>query len=221
VVEEREERGALAHQVGGQLAVLVIDGLPAEQPIAARRELAPRHGEAVRRDLASVTPIAQRQGALQQRLDRVREPRRAAHGGLEVLVAAPQEVAEAGLMTGVLEGAVRSPAVPHQEASEVLAQDPRGLLEPAARLDRVDGDRLGHEHPQPLERAGDLPAGPSNPFSRATSSCSRSISRRRRWVSPVRRWWSRRVVSQSRRGHRAIGPPRVQPRRAPRRSSRA
>ena len=57
------------------------------------------------------------------------------------------------------EPAIRRLAVANHHAGEVLAEQIGGLRIAASRLDLVDGRLRGCRHPQPVEPAGDLPAG--------------------------------------------------------------
>jgi hypothetical protein len=59
----------------------------------------------------------------------------------------------------VRETPIGRPAIADNHASEILAEQRRGFDKPAARLNRVDGRIRRGDSPEPLQRAGDLPAG--------------------------------------------------------------
>ena len=123
---------------------------PGFEPSAGRRE-------AVLADAAGVAAGPQGEGVLQDRL----------HGGGPGAVgmigpqvlAAPQQMRQAGLVGRVLETAIRHPSVPHQHAREVGAEHRRRVGEPAAGADGVDRRLRGGERPQPVAGRVHAPAG--------------------------------------------------------------
>jgi hypothetical protein len=73
------------------------------------------------------------------------------------LAAEAQQVRQTRLMQGVAEVPIGRPAVAHEHAGIVGAQDARGLGEPPAPVNRVDRGLRGREGPQPMQDAADLP----------------------------------------------------------------
>ena len=72
--------------------------------------------------------------------------------------ARPQQMRETRLMQRVGEVPIRLPAVADQHAGIVVADDRRGLREPAARLNGVDRGQRRRDRPQPLQIGVDAPA---------------------------------------------------------------
>src|SRR5665647_1213837 len=71
----------------------------------------------------------------------------------------PQQMGETGLMRRARKLSVRRPAVPHEDAPEVGAQDRGRFREPAALADRIDRGVRRREGPQPVQAAAHPPPG--------------------------------------------------------------
>ena len=126
------------------------------QQVEHRREQpAPRAGEPVGRHLAGGVSIAQRQALRQAPLDPPRK-RTAGMVGLEVATP-PSEMRQTRLMVGMHEAAVRGPAIAHEPAGNVLAQDRRRLGRPTPRANGIDGGVRRRERPQPVPRGRHAP----------------------------------------------------------------
>src|SRR5579884_889635 len=109
-----------------------------------------------RRPLALIT---QAERVLEQPPDRVRNAGLAGERVLDQPGRALEQMRVAGLMGGVLEAAIRRPAVALQHAREVLAENLRGVLIPAAGDQIHRHAAVADERPQPLLARGDPPAG--------------------------------------------------------------
>jgi hypothetical protein len=107
-------------------------------------------------DLASVAPITRLESANQDRLDRLRDLPAPTPSHLQHLPALPQQVREAGLVHGLLELAVGSPAVAGQQARVVLPISSAASSKPRPRLiaHTVTSSRV-----LPRSPAGPVPAG--------------------------------------------------------------
>ncbi len=110
-------------------------------------------------EVAGGAVVAQRERGEHQSAHRVGDTRLAGAGVFEQLVAAAQQVREAGLVGGVGEAAVRRPAVALDHPCVAVAEDAGGDVVAAAGGDPVDGHPVAGEDPQPRLGAGDAPAG--------------------------------------------------------------
>src|SRR5229473_5598171 len=114
-------------------------------------------GKAVRGHAPRVVAIAQRERLLEQRAHDAHE------GGPRMIglqqPTASEQMRKTRLVDGVRETPIGRPAVADDHAGEILAEQRRGFGKPAARLNRVDGRIRRGDRPEPLQRAGDLPAG--------------------------------------------------------------
>jgi len=132
-------------------------GRALEQAAQPLNVLAARHREALRRHVATAMRVTRRQRGLQDGLHRGDQ-------GLSRIVeeqhaTSPQEVRETRLMGSLFELPIRLPTVADQDARIVLADDGRGLREPAAGLNRIDR-RVGRDkRPEPLQVGVDAPTG--------------------------------------------------------------
>ncbi len=72
---------------------------------------------------------------------------------------AAEQMRQTRLVRGLCKLAVGRPAVALQDAGIVSAEHGGGLCKTAPVLNRIDGRLRGHEGPEPLEVAADLPAG--------------------------------------------------------------
>lgn len=128
-----------------------------ETAIDAIQQVPAGDGETVRGDAPRVVAIAQCERLLEHRAHGVHEAR-ARMIGLQQPTASEQ-MRETRLMNRVGEAPIGRPAVADHHAGEVFAEQRRGFGKPAARLNRVDGRIRRGDGPEPLQRAGDLPAG--------------------------------------------------------------
>ena len=103
--------------------------------------------------------IAQRQTALQQRLDRAGETHCAAHGRFQQIVTAIDQMGGALLVRRLLEMFVNTPAVMHQHARVIQAE--QRLRRPAAtcRIDGVTNGIVRGKGVQPSLATADAPTG--------------------------------------------------------------
>ena len=117
----------------------------------------PGDGHAVGRHGARVVAVAQDQRLAEQGMDRAGESR------VRMILAqepgTPQQVRQTGLMRGVRELAVRRPALSHEHAAEVRAEDRGGFRKAASFADRIDRGVGRREGPQPVQAAGHAPPG--------------------------------------------------------------
>ena len=128
-----------------------------ETAIDAIHQVPAGDGETVRGDAPRVVAIAQRERLLEHRAHGVHETG-ARMIGLQQPTASEQ-MRETRLMDRVGEAPIGRPAIADNHAGEVLAEQRCGFGKPAARLNRIDGRIRRGDGPEPLQRAGDLPAG--------------------------------------------------------------
>src|SRR5918995_2066305 len=87
------------------------------------------------------------------------QARSAGLGGLEVLLAAADEMAaDARLVGGQLEPPIGGPAVADQCPVKIGTHDGPGLIEATSLHDPIDRDVARDDDPQPCQLAADLPA---------------------------------------------------------------
>jgi len=114
-------------------------------------------GEAVRGHTPRAEAITQRECLLEQRVHDAHE------GGARMIglqqPTASEQMRETRLVDGVREAPIGRPAVADDHAREIFAEQRRGVGKSAARLNRVDRRLRRGDRPEPLQRAGDLPAG--------------------------------------------------------------
>src|SRR5712691_9036958 len=114
-------------------------------------------GKAVCGHAPRVVTIAQRERLLEQRAHDAHE------GGARMIglqqPTASEQMRETRLVDGVREAPIGRPAIADDHAGEILAEQCRSFGKPAARLNRVNGRLRRCDSPEPLQRAGDLPAG--------------------------------------------------------------
>jgi hypothetical protein len=136
----------------------------AEEPTGPAREQVPealdvvtaRHSEAMIGDRAVVIAITRAERRLQNRFDR--RNKRLRRIVEQQGTTAAQQMGQTALMPGGFELAVRLPAVALQDAGVVDPNHVRGLREPAAGLNGVDGRFASDKGPEPLQVSVDAPA---------------------------------------------------------------
>jgi hypothetical protein len=144
-----EMRGEIARDASGARAI--------DEGIELIVEMPPSDGQAMGRHCATPMAIPGRERALQDALDARREMVLTVIADEEATP--PEQMGETRLMNGLIEPAIGRPAIAHDRAGEVGAQDRRGFLEAAPRQNRVDGRVRRGEGPQPVQVAPDFPAG--------------------------------------------------------------
>src|SRR5487761_40744 len=83
---------------------------------------------------------------------------------------APQQMSQAALVQGLEKLPINAPPVAHQKTVKIFSQHGSGLLEPAARLNRIDRYLRGAESPHPPELSVDSPTGLVRSDTRASAN---------------------------------------------------
>ena len=120
-------------------------------------QVAASDSDAMRRHQAGRVPVAHPERLVQDPRDPCGEPRPRMVASQEPT--ASQKVTDATLTERVDELAVRGPAVAREAAGEIRPEDRRRLVEAAAGADSIDRGQGRGKHPEPVQRAADLPAG--------------------------------------------------------------
>src|SRR5437867_2087135 len=124
--------------------------------------------------LARVT-VVQQQGLLQQSFDLPWKLRRRPGGPLNHLLAAPDQVCQAGLMVGLAQAAIAAQPVMHQPTVVVRTQHLLQLLGTATGQNAVHRHQVTFRHPQPLRMTAHPPAGFIHPVDVALAPVPRSF----------------------------------------------
>lgn len=150
VAEEGEELSALLPKVLQQPPVGGVgDARPVEQGRQPGVERRHRLRDRPRGEVPAIPSVAHVDGVKEQALHGQRDLPRPSLGGLEDLMAAPQQMGRAGLMLRVQELAVGGLAIPDHKAGVVGAQVGRDHVAPPARRDGVEGRVGSYEGPEP------------------------------------------------------------------------
>src|SRR5487761_151556 len=96
---------------------------------------------------------------LQDRLYRARQLRLTLSRHHDHFPAAPQQMSQAALVQGLEKLPIDAPTIAHQKTVKIFPQHGGGLFEPAARLNRINGNRRGAEGPHPPQLSSHSPAG--------------------------------------------------------------
>jgi hypothetical protein len=150
-------------------------------------ESASRDRGAMSGDVTCVATVAHRERALQDVGD-ARGPLGTRMIAREFATPAEQ-VRQTGLMGRVREVPIRRPAVTHQDAIIVGAEDRGRLLKAATRLNGIQDHRGRGERPQPLHVTADLPARfvGTDDWARANCVAQRAVGRARLPCGAVQR----------------------------------
>lgn len=155
--QKREHRWKLDGEMRGEIARDAASARPIDEGIELIVQMTTGHGEAMGRDGAAPIAIADAQRALEHALHPRSEMRVAMIA--DQCATAPQQMGEARLVDRLIEAPIGRPAVAHERAGKVGAQDRGRLLEAAPGQNGIDG-RVGRgEGPEPLQVAADFPAG--------------------------------------------------------------
>jgi hypothetical protein len=154
--EKREERGPFDGEMRREPTHVGDPARAIQLTTEAFDEVTAGDREAMGRHAPREVVVAERQCLLQDLFHR-RDKTGARVIALQQATA-PQQMREARLMHGLGEATIRRPAVAHDHAGEVLAEQCGGFRITAARQDRIDGGRGRRRGPQPVQMAGDFPA---------------------------------------------------------------
>lgn len=159
IIKKRQDLIIMSSQVLLKLAIAGMREVPFQQTVQPLLQSAARHGQAMGTDGAAVPPIAKGQRIAEKFLDLSGESNRAASGSLQQRFGSPQQVFETLLVRGLLEEIVRRPAVVTHASVVVRSQNRLGYIMAPAGTNHTERGRWRDEYPQPLQPAGDLPAG--------------------------------------------------------------
>lgn len=155
--EKREEGGPLDREMCGKAAHVGQSSGMIEVTIEVLEQAAARHGESVRRHPAVEIPVAKREGALQN-VPHERHEERPRMIGLQQPTP-PQQMRQTGLMDRVCEAAIRRPPVADDHAGERPAEQSHRFRIATTGLDAIDRGVRRRDRPEPVQTAGDFPAG--------------------------------------------------------------
>ncbi len=149
----------------------MIQQMPGQTPIRFVREAAPRQlfqfarqsqaavGQGVAAQAMATPGTPQRIRAVDQLQHRARQARRSGTGGFQQFLAPPLQVRQALLMSGLRELVVHAPAVMHQSARPVEAQQLLGRFTAPRRINHITRFPSADERMQPGRPAAHAPAG--------------------------------------------------------------
>jgi len=130
---------------------------PIDERVQLILQMPTSNGHPVRGDTAVLIVVANTERVLEDPLDLGREA--AFPMILDEDATAPQQMRETRLMNRLREAAIRRPAVAHEDAGEIGAEQRRGFRKPAPGLNRIDRRVRRRGRPQPLQPRVHFPAG--------------------------------------------------------------
>jgi hypothetical protein len=155
--QEREHVLAFVLKVGEQAAVGLMGGAHPKQLVGPLVQVA--HAQVQLAGVDHLALVAQRERVLEDPSGGVRDARLPSDRVGDQLAGPPQQTRMRGLVLGIGELPIGRPPIALQHPREVRAENPGGVLVPAATGDHVHGDVLAAERPQPRLLSVDSPAG--------------------------------------------------------------
>lgn len=141
----------------GEIAGDATGAGPIDERVELIVQMTTSHCQAMGRDGAAAIAIADVECVLQDPLDARREMVLAVIA--DQRATPPKQMGQTRLMNRAIEPAIGRPAIAHERAGEVGAEDRGGLLESATRQDRIDRRVRRGEGPEPVQATAHFPSG--------------------------------------------------------------